>query len=717
MNTTKAQRQVTVLLLSAIVGLVAVAIPAAWNWVSVSYTHSPTAAFATHELLRNSVELLRSENAHFGLFLNQAPAGDQNAQRTLEGIESSISHELQEIKDLAMQPAPIGPAVHEIVDFYGTKLRYQLQALRSPDADDAVKAAARTAWNDFDIYIGRLGTASRAATSKKLATVTSNSTIALATALWLAVLAIPALIVQKSALRKNLSGAVDTDSAPTPAATPKATPAEAKSAKAAADSVSNPMGASLAASAPQSITSNPSAEAALRNAQRRASELERAMEELAAYNAKLLTVLDSANIKAPPATQPLGAKPVPTPEAVAAKPAAAPVVKPDSLAVIVEGLLDTLQDRARAALSHDGRFSIVAQLGPEEGRSIQPSLRRALTSGDNNDKSTEPVGKPNTFEGRVEALLNGLRDRARATLSRDDRFNFVVQLTAEEARSIEPIIRRIIPSNQMKEEFSEPPAASVKPTILMVDDDRLNRIIFKQVLGPEVDASVVEAASVNEAWRKLEEGLNPDLIITDLVMPEHDGFYFIEKLRADSRYSNKEIIVCTSHGDKEAITRAGELGITHYIKKPFSKEDVQRLVLGAVNWGTGNGRPAAFLEAQRRLGLDEESYAQLAEMLSREVSDTITYVRGALSRGYTRAAFTRMKSLRGSSQTIGDDGLANAILAVEKELDSGDVFFASAELERLEEENSRLSKSIIHLRRNAVPPVATGTGAETMVAA
>ena len=713
MNTTKAQRQVTGLLLSAIVALVAVAIPAAWNWASVSYTNSPTAALATHELVRNTVELLRSENAHLGLFLNQSHSDDQNAQRTLEGIESSISHELQEIKDLSTQPAPIGPAVREIVEFYGTKLRYQLQALRAPDADDAVKAAARTAWNDFDIYIGRLGTASRAATAKRLASVTSNSTVALATALWMAVLAIPALIVQKSVLRKNIASAPVS----APATAQDSRPAAASNSASVKATGPNPVGAAPALASPQSITTSPNTEAALRNYQKRASELELALEELAAYNAKLLTALDAANIRPPAASDTLSVKPLPAPQAVAAKPVITPAVQPDSLAVIVEGILSALKDRARATLSHDGRFSLVAQLGAEEGRSIQPSLRRALTSGDIHDKLSEPTTSPDTFEGKVEALLNALFDRARATLSRDDRFNFVAQLTTEEARSIEPIIRRIIPTNRMKEELSEPPTASVKPTLLMVDDDRLNRIIFKQVLGPEVDALVVEASSVSEAWKKLEEGLNPDLIITDIVMPEQDGFQFIQKLRADSRFSKKEIIVCTSHGDKEAINRAGELGITHYIKKPFAKEDVQRLVLGAVNWGSGNGRPAAFLEAQKRLGLDEESYAQLAEMLSREVSDTITYVRTAVSRGYTRAACTRMNSLRGSSQTIGDDGLANAIMAVEKELDSGDVFFACAELERLEEENSRLSKSIIHLRRNAVPPIATSSGTEAMVAA
>ena len=60
------------------------------------------------------------------------------------------------------------------------------------------------------------------------------------------------------------------------------------------------------------------------------------------------------------------------------------------------------------------------------------------------------------------------------------------------------------------------------------------------------------------------------------------------------------------------------------------KEDVQRLVLSAMS--RNSGRPSAFLEAQKRLGLDEESYVQLAEMLSREVTDTITFARTAMSR-------------------------------------------------------------------------------------
>ncbi|HTI71773.1 MAG TPA: response regulator [Candidatus Limnocylindria bacterium] len=586
MATGIAQRQVRVLLLYAVAALVAMAAPSAWYWYRVTYTNVPAEILKQHDRLQAAIELLRSENAHFAIVLNQEGA-DPKTARTVEGIDSSFTREIHDLEDVSKQQTSVGTALREINSFFGAKLHPQLQALRSAEIDEALKNEARIVRNDFDILIGRLESASHSVASSKLATVGSSATSSLAITLWFAFLAVFALVIQGSIIGKRLdAGNVDTKAA----------------------------GALEAGS-----------DGALQSARKRALELENALEEMAAENARLNAALDS---------------------------------KPSKSA-------------------------------------SSPFQATAPAS----------VQRPQTLVESIEFILKSLRERARVSLSREGRFSMVAQLNAEDAKNVEPVVRQAVTASVPVEDPMEPPAATNKPTILIVDDDRLNRTIFKQVLGPEVDAFIVEAASVDEAWKRLEEGLKPDLIVSDIVMPEKDGFEFVTRLRADNRYKHIEVIMCTAHGDVENITRAGELGIHDYILKPFTKEDVQRLVTGAMSRGAG--RPSAFLEAQRRLGLDEESYAQLAEMLSREVADTITFVRTAVTRGYRRAAITRMNSLRGSSQTVGDDGLADAIIRVEKELENGEIYFVAAELEQLEEENARLAKSLIHMRRNAVPPVAT----------
>lgn len=60
--------------------------------------------------------------------------------------------------------------------------------------------------------------------------------------------------------------------------------------------------------------------------------------------------------------------------------------------------------------------------------------------------------------------------------------------------------------------------------------------------------------------------------------------------------------------------------------------------------------------------------------------------------GKLLAAWSRITTLKETANTVGDKGLNNAIASVEKEMDRGDVFFITTELERLERENQRLSK-------------------------
>jgi two-component system chemotaxis response regulator CheY len=74
-----------------------------------------------------------------------------------------------------------------------------------------------------------------------------------------------------------------------------------------------------------------------------------------------------------------------------------------------------------------------------------------------------------------------------------------------------------------------------------------------------------------------------DLIITDLNMPDMDGFEFIRTLRESPEYSHIPIIVLTSFTDLKSKDQAIEMGAIAFLEKPLSIEAIQREVLRYVN--------------------------------------------------------------------------------------------------------------------------------------
>ena len=81
-------------------------------------------------------------------------------------------------------------------------------------------------------------------------------------------------------------------------------------------------------------------------------------------------------------------------------------------------------------------------------------------------------------------------------------------------------------------------------TVLVVDDDAFSRAFLKMCISD--DYNVIEAKGAKEAFDILL-GLSVEIsaILVDLIMPEIDGFTFIEMLKGTEQYSNTPIIVIT----------------------------------------------------------------------------------------------------------------------------------------------------------------------------
>jgi CheY-like chemotaxis protein len=109
--------------------------------------------------------------------------------------------------------------------------------------------------------------------------------------------------------------------------------------------------------------------------------------------------------------------------------------------------------------------------------------------------------------------------------------------------------------------------------ILVIDDEDLIREVIREMLEPE-GYVVLTAANGKEGLRLFHKEL-PDLIITDIFMPEMEGLETIRELR---RHSPDVKIVAISGGGERGmvsfLSHARRFGALRTLEKPFSREDL-----------------------------------------------------------------------------------------------------------------------------------------------
>jgi two-component system chemotaxis sensor kinase CheA len=103
-------------------------------------------------------------------------------------------------------------------------------------------------------------------------------------------------------------------------------------------------------------------------------------------------------------------------------------------------------------------------------------------------------------------------------------------------------------------------------TLLLVDDSAF----FRNMLMPVLKAagySVTPAASGHEALTLLKNGQRFDALVTDIEMPEMDGFALAEAVRNEQRFGAMPIIALSSDSTPEAIERGRQVGFHDYVAK------------------------------------------------------------------------------------------------------------------------------------------------------
>lgn len=98
-----------------------------------------------------------------------------------------------------------------------------------------------------------------------------------------------------------------------------------------------------------------------------------------------------------------------------------------------------------------------------------------------------------------------------------------------------------------------------------------------QVLMSAKGYDATEANNGLEALSVLEKE-SFDLIITDLVMPEMDGFDLCEKVKSNKNYKNIPVIILSTQKDVRFIMKALKLGADDYLVKPIESELLDKVI-------------------------------------------------------------------------------------------------------------------------------------------
>ena len=104
---------------------------------------------------------------------------------------------------------------------------------------------------------------------------------------------------------------------------------------------------------------------------------------------------------------------------------------------------------------------------------------------------------------------------------------------------------------------------------LVVDDDFMAVSVHRQFIERIDGFEVVGAATTGQEALSLVEQLRPDLVLLDIFLPDENGIELMRRLRAgDSQ--RVDVIAITSAKDVDVLRDAMQLGVIHYIVKPFT---------------------------------------------------------------------------------------------------------------------------------------------------
>jgi len=115
--------------------------------------------------------------------------------------------------------------------------------------------------------------------------------------------------------------------------------------------------------------------------------------------------------------------------------------------------------------------------------------------------------------------------------------------------------------------------------ILIVDDSKVTREIMARTIRMSSIplGEIFQAANGEEALKVLESNWT-DMVFTDINMPVMDGLALVAELQKRADWERLPVVVVSTEGSKNRMDELEKIGISGYIRKPFTPEQVSDMI-------------------------------------------------------------------------------------------------------------------------------------------
>ena len=155
-------------------------------------------------------------------------------------------------------------------------------------------------------------------------------------------------------------------------------------------------------------------------------------------------------------------------------------------------------------------------------------------------------------------------------------------------------------------------------TILIVDDEPVNLQVLHNYLSLQ-KYQISQALSGIEALKFIEEGLMPDAILLDVMMPKMSGYEVARKLREKWSEDKLPILMLTAKNQTANLVEGLESGANDYLTKPISKDELLARLKTQIR--------VKDLQAERLKREKAELECKMAEAVNKVITDSIQYAK------------------------------------------------------------------------------------------
>ena len=196
--------------------------------------------------------------------------------------------------------------------------------------------------------------------------------------------------------------------------------------------------------------------------------------------------------------------------------------------------------------------------------------------------------------------------------------------------------------------------------LLLIDDHPVVRAGLRAVLDPEIDLEVVAEAESGTRAISLARKLRPDVVLTDLLLPDVDGVTVTQRIRTD--LPETQVVILTSVDEEDAsVVRAVQAGAIGYVLKSADVVDLVQTIRSAAKGQVHlSARAAARLVREMRSANEHVALTERERQVLRGVA--IGQTNKEIARSLDVALTTVKSHVRSILDKLGVDSRTQAAL-------------------------------------------------------